>query len=218
MDRVKQFFKKSWLYIVLLIVGVVVIVAIVMAVMPKKNAALVISIAPVDATVIIDGERYWNGAYGDMAPGHYSAIISKDGFAGKAIEFDLANDEITYLNEYIVQPKDKFDYYETDTESLLALREYASSHEDEQVEAFLKDYDRKLSIREMLPIEYDEESNDEYYKIYFRDDGMYGCEKIYCIEIKTSSGAYTDLAFSILRIHGYNPEDYQIIDTSDGCD
>ena len=211
--------KRKMLMIGLPVVGVLVILTVVLmtALMPHNSANLVISVAPADATVTIGQKDYKNGIVRDLAPGHYTATVSKEGFETKMVELDLENDGITYLREYLAQSEDGFDYYEADLESLLYLREYASTHDDKTVKEFLEDYDKRLSIRDELPIVFKEETTGDYYEVYYRDDEP-DCEWNYCLEIKTSSDAYEDLALSVLRIRGYNPDDYMIIHNSDRCD
>ena len=217
MEKIKNSFKQHPLYVLVLAIGVITIIIVIIILMPRRNAHLAINVAPADATIVINDQQYSNGVFDNMLPGHYNVIISKPGFETKTVEIDLKSDEVVYLNEYLVQPDWNFEYYETDLESLLSLREYADSHEDAKVKAFLENYDKKSVIRDILPLEYKEELTGDYYKIADMEKN-YSCSRNYCIIIESSSDIYYELALSVLRNHGYNPDDYEIVYYYDGCD
>ena len=218
MSKMKLFLKQHGLVVLLVTLVLMILILGVMILAPRNHANLAVSVAPVDADVLINGQAYENGMFRNMAPGHYTAVISRNGFGSKTVEFDLKNGEIVYLNEYLTQPELGFDYYETDKDSLLVLREYLSSHEgDGELKVFLEDYDRKKSVRDILPLEYEDEVTGGFYLVDFREESP-ACKKSYCLAISTSDDIYWELALTALRIQKYNPEDYEIIDVSDRCD
>lgn len=214
-DDVKK--NKILLYIGLPVLGIVVAIILIVVLIPHNDALLVASVAPADSTITIDGHNYRNGFLRNLPPGHYTATISREGFTSKEVELDLENGVIKRLNEYLIQDDKGFEYYESDMESLLSLREYAESNEDAEVKAFLEEYDRKKSIKDLLPIKYTEEFDGEYYEVTYLDDDPY-CTRNYCLGIRTSSDRYTDLMITALKAHGFNYDDYEVVDYSDGCD
>lgn len=209
--------SKRFLVIASSIIGLMIIMIIVVFLLvPRNNANLVISVTPVGSTIKIGQKEYSNGVFRGLPAGHYAATIEKEGFESKTVELNLENDGITYLNEYLVQSDGSLGYYETDSESLLLLREYSSRYEDEKVKTFLENYDKKRSIRDVLPIEHKEPGVGDYFIRYSED--YPGCKKIYCLEIGASDTIYYQSALSVLKIHGFEPDDYEIIDVSDRCD
>ena len=219
MNKMMVWVKQHILVTILIAFAVVaLIIASVIVLSPHNNAVLVVSVAPVDAEVLIGQEAYENGTFRNMAPGHYTVVISKDGFEGKTVELELKNDEVVYLNEYLAQSDSDFDYYETDRASMMVLREYSGSHEEDvELKTFLEDYDKKKTIEELLPLEYEDEETDGFYELDFLE-GSSMCKKSYCLTISMSDDIYKDLALTTLKVHGYDPEDYEIIDVSDSCD
>ena len=208
--------KETWIVISIVVVAILVVV-LVLVLKPHNSANLSISVAPADAKITIDGNDYTNGLYREMAPGQYTATISKDGFEEKTVNLELKNDEVTRISEYLKQLEQGLDYYETDSNSLLALREYADTHEDAEVKKFLEEHDRKLRIKEILSIEYEEELTGDFYVVDYLENSP-GCVKSFCLTVNASSDAYVETAFSVLKIHGYDAKDYEIVNISDGCD
>lgn len=217
MNKIINGIKRHLVLLFVVVLSLVGVVILVLLLIPKNSSSLVISVAPVDASITINNKSYSNGVFSNMAPGHYTAMISKDGFETKYVGFDLKNDEITTLSEYLVQSDQKMDYYESDAESLFVLREYASLHEDETAKTFLEEYDKKRSVKNFLPIEYAVAGTGDYYRIIFRENDS-ACEKNYCIEIGANNAYYNEAAITVLKDHGYNIDDYQIVYTFDGCD
>ena len=57
-----------------------------------KTAVLDILVAPINATVLIDGEIYSQGTY-KTYPGETTAVISAEGFKDKVINLNLSSEE-----------------------------------------------------------------------------------------------------------------------------
>lgn len=220
MNENKTFLKRRIGVVLLVCLAIVVIIVVgVLLWTPRNNASLVVSVAPVDADVVINGQTYdGNGVFRNLAPGHYVAVVSKEGFEDKMVEFDLENDKIVYLNEYLMQSDSGFDYYETDSDSLLVLREYAEKHEeDTELKEFLEDYDKKKVILDILPLKYKDEVTNGFYIVDYMEKNV-TCKTTYCITISTSDDVYTDAAFAAMKAHGFDLKDYNVIDLSDRCD
>lgn len=216
----KMIWLKQHLLVVSLALSIMVVLIIVGLIFltPHNNAIMIVNVAPIDAEVSVGQGVYRNGTFENMVPGHYIVTISKEGFDSKTVEFDFENDKIVYINEYLVQPNLDFDYYETDKDSLLVLREYSMLHEgDVGLESFLKEYDRKKTIEDVLPLEYEDETTGGFYNVSFIE-GNSVCKKSYCLTINASDDIYKELAFTVLKNHGFTPEDYEIVDISDSCD
>ena len=95
-----------------------------------RLAFLDVLVAPVDATVMINGEEYRNAVY-EMEPGHYTATVAKDGFKTVTAEFDLGKDKTAGLYLYLEPSDGNWNYYEqaknqASLEALLRLNNYNS--------------------------------------------------------------------------------------------
>lgn len=219
MNKIKIALQQHIIIILLICVAVILLLTMSVVILrPRNDANLVVSVAPTDAEIMIAGQVYDNGVFRNLAPGHYAAKISKEGFESKSVEFDLKNGEIVYLNEYLTQPDVGFGYYETDNNSLLVLREYAETHnEDVSLKEFLGNYDKKKAIMNFLPLEYKDEMTGGFYKVDYMEKNL-TCKNNYCITISTSDDIYTEAAYAAMKAHGYDLNDYTIIDLSDRCD
>ena len=219
MNKIKNLLSENKIAAVLSCAAIILLLAVGAVVLkPQNNANLLVNVAPTDAKIVIAGQAYGNGMLRNMAPGHYVADIMKDGFESKTIEFDLKNDEVVFVNEYLIQPDLGFDYYETDSGSLLVLREYAEAHEDDaELKSFLENYEKKRTIVNILPLEYKDEITGGFYKVDYMEKNL-ACKKNYCITISTNDDIYTEAAFAAIKAHGYDLNDYTIIDLSDRCD
>lgn len=117
---------------------IVVVLAVFLVIIPLiKDAArpayLDVLVAPVDATVAIDGEEYNNAIY-EMESGHYAATISKENFKPVTVEFDLKKGETTGLYLYLEPTNGDWGVYEqtknqASLEALLRLDNYNSDGE-----------------------------------------------------------------------------------------
>lgn len=132
-----------------------------------KNAArlafLDILVAPVDATVTINGEEYRNAVY-EMEPGHYTATIAKEGFNEVTVDFDLEKNKTAGLYLYMEPTDGDWGYYEqaknqASMEALLRLNNYNSEGEawwpeissiQEKSEA--KKVVEKYMVKSILPV------------------------------------------------------------------
>lgn len=98
-----------------------------------RLAFLDILVAPVDASVMINGEEYRNAIY-EMEPGHYTATITKEGFNEVVLDFDLEKNKTAGLYLYLEPSNGDWGYYEqaknqASLDALLRLNNYNSDGE-----------------------------------------------------------------------------------------
>ena len=131
-----NYLKKVYVSAVVFFAAIITLVlAIFLVIIPAIKAAgrlafLDVLVAPVDATVTINGEEYRNAVY-EMEPGHYTATIAKDGFKPVTAEFDLEKDKTAGLYLYLEPSDGSWAYYEqaknqASLEALLRLNNYNS--------------------------------------------------------------------------------------------
>lgn len=129
-----NYIRKLYVSAAVLFAAVIaVVMAVFLVIIPLiKDAArpayLDVLVAPVDATVAINGENYNNAIY-EMEPGHYVATISKDSFKSMTVEFDLKKGETTGLYAYLEPTNGDWAVYEqtknqASLEALLRLNGY----------------------------------------------------------------------------------------------
>lgn len=207
-NKISSFIKRR--YALVLGVAVIVLLVAVVVVANVKSAKLVIQVAPSGATIKIGGRDYGNETIEGMWPGHYTAMISKDGFESKIVEFDLRSHETTILSEYLLGLEGGLGVYEFSADDLYWLRQYADANENEAVSEFISEHDKRKTIKDVLPLyDIDKGTGNSYYVFY--KEGADECQRIYCLEIGANTRSYTGGALQGVRAHGYNPEDYEII-------
>ena len=134
-----NYMRKIYASVVVLFVSIIVaVLAIFLVIIPlikdaTRLAFLDVLVAPVDATITINGEKYNNAVY-EMEPGHYAATVSKENFKSVTVEFDLKKGETTGLYLYLEPTNDDWEVYEqtenqASMEALLRLNNYNSDGE-----------------------------------------------------------------------------------------
>ena len=128
-----------------------------------RLAFLDILVAPVDASVMINGEEYRNAIY-EMEPGHYTAIVTREGFNEVAVDFDLEKNKTAGLYLYMEPTDGDWNFYEKkenqdSLEALLRLNNYDSDGEEWwpeispiQEKNGAKEVVEKYKVKSILPV------------------------------------------------------------------
>ena len=164
-----NYLKKVYVSAVVFFAAIITLVlAIFLVIIPAikdagRLAFLDVLVAPVDATVTINGEEYRNAVY-EMEPGHYTATITKDGFKPVTAEFDLEKDKTAGLYLYLEPSDGNWEYYElannqASLEALLRLNNYNSEGEawwpeisPIQEKSGAKEIVEKYKVKSILPV------------------------------------------------------------------
>ena len=219
MERFNAFVEGRENKIIAILGGIcglsVVVIAICLIVQALGNVTgtyLSLNIAPSSAKITIDGKDYRNGVW-EFPSGQYNAVISADGFESKTISFKVGGGTTT-IYEYIVNKDEGMSWFETDLWSLKLLRHI----EDSTAKEFIAKYDKKLGIKDILPLDYyvDPHNELEHDSIYLSDASRTGkCRRVFCLQAKyddpQSSGNEVHLK-QIFKDAGYAMEDYEIIE------
>ena len=189
-------------------VVIVILVLIYVSIKMTFSASLDVLVVPTDATIMIDGEKFENGIYENLAVGKRKVVISREGFDTSEFEIELKRDEKTRLYAHLGGNQEWYDNL-TDQTTLYLLDSIYEFEGQQQ----LKVIRAKYPIMESLPIVYEKYFNNYTEYVYYRIDGgeYEKCKTEYCLKITDFTGGNRDRALDLMREKGYNPDDYEII-------
>lgn len=224
----KSFFRNKWVIAILVadVVAVVAIVAIVI-VNTLKTSILEFNIAPIGATISVNGDdSYSNGSY-HFSPGKYDVTIYYDGLGSKSFSIDLERDSVKVVSAFLSGGSD-FSFYELKENygSFAKLAEIASASnnitidQDSSAEAFIQKFEKNYEFLDILPIvertpsQYGSEYGVRYeYDIFTIEDGRdtNECKMTLCLYVTDTLADRKAFAFSVIEKFGYDPNDFEII-------
>lgn len=222
----RSFFRNKWVRLTLFL-DILVIAGIIAIVIynSTKNAIISFTVAPVDATITINGNNtYHNGSF-RLHPGNYEIILSHDGLNSKSFTINLEANTSTELKTFLSADDNSFDFYEEkdNYSSYLTLAKIASSNDnqttdhDTSAEAFIAKFEKNYSLYQTkLPI-----NSTEYKIINNKDTLVYdltvrqasdksSCTKYLCIEAIMILTDDKNLVNSKLKDAGFNLEDFEV--------
>ena len=182
-----------------------------------RSATIDISVVPLDATVTINGKKYDNNSSYNVFPSNNAKVeISHPDLESKSFTVDLKRNSTTSIREYLTGKDGDFSYYakKSHRDDLDALRTLAdNSFKSKDLSAFLK----KVAIVEVLPITFSQPAESKYDLISISIAIEYKqCKKqSFCLVVTDLTGKNTELARSLIKENGYNPDEYEIIYESD---
>ena len=228
---IKSFFLNKWVWAILVLNVVLIIVMVLFYINnASKTAAVNFTIAPVDATISINGDDSYksNGEAYYFAPGTYEIEISHESLDKKVFTVDLKEDHNTTVATFLSKDGD-FGFYELseNINSYYALANIAASENnitidnDTSAEGFIKNVQNNFElVSDMLPIVdktptgYGLEYGMNYqYNTLKIQDGSYleDCGKILCLYITDTSGEKEQYSMSIIEKFGFDVNLCQII-------
>ncbi|MCQ2571154.1 MAG: hypothetical protein MJ154_02825 [Candidatus Saccharibacteria bacterium] len=177
-----------------------------------KSSKLTIVVTPIDSEISINSEKRNNGTY-SMFPGEVTVKVERGGLDAKELKVKLKPNETTVVHVYLTK-NGKFDYYEGSKADYSLLKLIG----DEKVEDYLKEMEKKVSIKEVLPLSKYSSStkpsptNGMLSRETLIKDGTDDeqCGRVICLILIDNTGD-TKVAESLLAAHGYNLSDYKII-------
>ena len=190
----------------------ILVVIVIIVIHNLKTATISIRVAPVAATVELNGAKYENLESHNVAPGDYHVKISMEGMQTKELDFSIGEDGFVRVWDYLLNSNGSFDYYLNHREDELLLKDIISK-DDIAAQSFIVEYERMFSISNVLPIMFDSYTDDfayyTRYEIEF-DDSRDDCPKIFCLVIEDNTGGNEQKAMDKIKELGYNPDDYEI--------
>ena len=143
----KDLSRKNLITILSIAVIVVVFLIILLANIFKKDAELIVLVAPSTATIKIDGHKVENGII-PIRSGNHKVEVSADGLETKTQSFSIEKDETKALNLYLTGENNSFDYYKGYPDEVENLALVANDDESAKAVSELR---QAFMIRELLP-------------------------------------------------------------------
>ncbi len=224
---IRGFFRKKWV-IITLAVNVIIIVGVVTIAIynSTKNAIIKFAIAPIDATITVNGnDSYHNGSY-QFQPGAYEVIISHEGLDSKTFNINLQPNTTTAVTTFLSE-NGNFDYYtyKDNNSSYLMLTRIASpsdnqtTDEDTSAEEFILQQEQKDSISDLTPIRFSicgmPATRINCDAVEVRYDFSEKCNNQKCLIVRGREESLTETVIeelsNQLTSRGYNLNDYGYI-------
>ena len=143
----------------------------------------------------------------NLMPGEYHVSISMDGMKTKEYDLALENDGFARIWEYLVDDDGSLNYYLENPDEISILTKFS---DDEEVKKVIEYYDKVVSIRDALPLEYYDRSDPDNSVGVFVEEDINECiDKILCLVIYGGE-KNRDIALGLIKEAGYNPDDYGI--------
>lgn len=169
-----------WAIIVdIVVIAVIVVINIINS---KRNAIFDILIAPVDATITVDGVEFKNGAY-KFFPGQHEVKIVADGFTTKTATVNLEENKTIKLYTFLVPENNEYIKYAYNPENITVLMKVGQGNQ--RVEEFIDDYNLQMALIEKLPYAYSDAEGRRFTILDITDDE---CKKIVCLSVTDISG------------------------------
>lgn len=176
-----------------------------------------LNIAPSTARVKIGSDEYRNGVW-EMPRGKYEAEISAEGFKTKNITIEVGGGTTTVF-DYLVNNENGLSYAEEDAYDLNVLRHV---EENAAIKEFMIKYDRKMEIKNVLPLQMPYGCTDNEYdtcgsqnRIDIEASVSSVCKRELCLTVIDHGGGKQEdivaAAKKLLNIHGgFNFDDYEV--------
>lgn len=143
-----RYYKKIMIFVtVIVILCIVLLIVIPLSHINRPRTMIEINVAPGNASIDIDGKMYSNGIY-EITPGTHKISISADEFEPKEFSIETEADKTTRLATYLSNAEG-LSVYEKNIGDLNIL----ATMDDAEVIDFMKEYNKKISIKNSLPID-----------------------------------------------------------------
>ena len=221
---ISELFHKKWVWAVLVVDVLIILTIVGLNIFNSlKTVRLELYVAPVDATVTINGKEYEEATYAFM-PGHYEINISHADLGSKSFENDLESGHYLKLATFLKD--DNFEYYtlKDNYVSFSRLAEIAGAghnitiDNDTSAEDFIKKTTSLYDALSLLPIDFQEymetvDGEDLVADITVKESDSDDCATFLCIEALMVGAQDKNIANRILEEKGFNLEDYEILYT-----
>ena len=226
----KRFFKSKWVWgVIALNIALIIAIIILMIIKATKTSTIVFSIAPVDATISVNGDTSYNNGSYPITPGQYEIQISHDDLEPKSFTLDIKPDTTVTLATFLSDHEKSLSFYELvgNSTSMQKLQELASAgnnittDQDTSAEEYIKQYNAKRELLNLaLPIDHNEyqPSQDSptgqeiSLSITIRNGNVTDeCVSTLCINVLMVLTDNKELAKKLMLEKGINPDEYEII-------
>ncbi len=220
----RAFFRNKWVRTILILdVVVIFIVAGILIWQATKVSTIIFNIAPIDATISVNGNtNYTNGQY-SITPGTYEINISREGLEAKTLSVDIEPHYVVTVNMFLVGADNDFEFYELKENyaSYDKLKSIASAgnnitiDQDVSAENFIDNFQKNYELYQNdLPIDISEMSKTEpswmmWGVLISRSDDK-DCKKTLCIEVVLINTENKELVIDAMNEHGFNLKEFEI--------
>ena len=161
-EKQKKYVKATFVFIVVLFIGILLYSIINLVVNADKTATIDILVAPADATLTIDGKTYPTKSTIKIKPGTYSVKIEKDGFVNYNGSINALDQQTAYIYEFLNESDENGTYYKDHQEDASRTQQIS----DKKADVFHEEYTGTDEIWNVTP--YDDYSSG--YKISAEKD------------------------------------------------
>lgn len=219
-----NFFRNKWVRIILAtdVLAIILIVAFSIN-KATQTAVLSFNVAPVDATITINGNGSYknNGEAYFFTPGTYDIQISHPSLDTKTFTADLSPDHNTTISTFLSKDNDFYFYTLRDNfSSFERLAEIASAKknqttdQDTSAENFIARFKRNYALYQTeLPIEYMEynfSTNGQSLEKDITVRANYDCDATLCLQALVVGTDDKKFVNSLIEEKGFNLEDVEI--------
>lgn len=222
---IRAFFNNKWIRIILVIDVLIIFVLIGIKFWQSTKVSVIeFNIAPIDATISVNGNtNYANGQY-SITPGTYEIKISHEGLETKTLSVDIEPHQITPVTLFLTGANNDLSFYELKDnyksfeklDSIISSNQNLTTKDNTFVKDFISDFKHKISIFNKLPIKgyvYGDSSANSSSAGFTIQNGQNSksCDKTTCLLVKYYGHDYEEAVKAKIKEAGYNPADYQIV-------
>lgn len=226
---VGAFFRNFWVRLVLIFDALLLVIIVTIAIINSfKSSVLTLNVAPVNATISVNGKTYTNGSY-SLNPGEYEVKITHESLTPKTLTVNLESGHNLSVAAFLksgesADPDLSFYLQKDNYTSFLKLAEIASASNnltfdrDSSAEAFISETQQKLNfVENTLPLTYAEYAKGNVSEQYLTKEvsiiksSSKSCKTFLCLKVNLNMTKDTTLARNLLKEHGANLNDYEVI-------
>ena len=231
LSLVEKFFRNKWVWVVGAVDLLLIIVIIVLLVNKSEETATIrFNVAPVDATITIDGfggyknigqaldKNKNSGQSYSIKPGTHEIQISHADLDTKTFVIELEPDSNTDIITFLSKDNDFYFYTLRDNmssfnrlASIASAEDNQTTDDDTSAEAFIARFQRDYELyNTQLPATYSEYDDKGKLTKYISVRASNNCDVTLCLKALIPSEDDKRLAESLLQGKGFNVEDFEI--------
>lgn len=201
----KDLSRKNLITILSIAAIVVVFLIILLANIFKKDAELIVLVAPSTATIKIDGHKVENGII-PIRSGNHKVEVSANGLEAKTQSFSIEKGETKALNLYLTGENNSFDYYKGYPDEVENLALVANDDESAKAVSELR---QAFMIRELLPYTIGKDSGRKTSTLSLGSKEE--CGQDFCLKLTDENADMRKQMQEEITALGYDASKYKII-------
>ena len=225
LSPLRDFFRNKWVRIFLIIDVFIIIILVGIKIWQSTKVSVIeFNIAPIDATISVNGNtNYSNGQY-SITPGTYEIKISHKDLEPKTMTVNIEPHQIVPITLFLTGANNNLEFYELNDnyksfeklQSIASANKNTTTDNDTSAEKFIPKLKQKISIFDKLPIKgyvyANPEANSSSAGFTIRSgQNTNSCEKTACLIVNYYGRGYQEAVAAKIKEAGYNPADYEIV-------